>query len=135
MILTFNSETYGELLALYQPKAITTEAENERAIAIAQELEHRSELSAEEGALLELLIALIEKFEADHYPIPERNPLSTLLHLMEANEIERQDLLGVFSSLEIVNRVIEGERAIERGEAQALASYFQVDASLFASMV
>jgi HTH-type transcriptional regulator/antitoxin HigA len=54
---------------------------------------------------------------------------------MEANEIERQDLLGVFSSLEIVNRVIEGERAIERGEAQALASYFQVDASLFASMV
>jgi hypothetical protein len=45
MILTFNSETYGELLALYQPKAITTEAENERAIAIAQELEHRSELS------------------------------------------------------------------------------------------
>jgi HTH-type transcriptional regulator/antitoxin HigA len=82
-----------------------------------------------------LLIALIEKFEADHYPIPERTPLSTLLHLMEANEIERQDLLGVFSSLEIVNRVIEGERAIERGEAQALASYFQVDASLFASMV
>jgi HTH-type transcriptional regulator/antitoxin HigA len=131
MILTFNSETYGELLALYQPKAITTEAENERAIAIAQELEHRSELSAEEGALLELLIALIEKFEADHYPIPERTPLSTLLHLMEANEVEPQDLLGVFSSLEIVNQVIEGEREIEQGEALALASYFQVDASLF----
>ncbi|WP_253256838.1 hypothetical protein [Microcystis aeruginosa] len=58
MMLTFNSKTYGELLAYYQPKAITTEVENERAIAIAQELEHRSELSLEEEALLELLMAL-----------------------------------------------------------------------------
>ncbi|GBF55426.1 hypothetical protein N0824_03305 [Microcystis sp. 0824] len=37
-MLTFNSKTYGELLAHYQPKAITTEVENERASAIAQEL-------------------------------------------------------------------------------------------------
>ncbi len=38
MTLTFSPDKYGLLLAQYQPKPITTEAENENAIALAQEL-------------------------------------------------------------------------------------------------
>jgi hypothetical protein len=66
------SESYGQLLAKYQPKAITTESENEQAIALAQELEHRNNRTLEEDALLELLVTLIEKFEETYYPIPPR---------------------------------------------------------------
>jgi HTH-type transcriptional regulator/antitoxin HigA len=131
MMLTFNSKTYGELLAHYQPKAITTEAENERAIAIAQELEHRSELSLEEEALLELLISLIERFEADNYPIPDRNPLATLQHLIEANEIEYPELITILGSPDAVEQIINGQRSINQSEARSLGSYFRVDASLF----
>jgi HTH-type transcriptional regulator / antitoxin HigA len=134
MILTFNSKTYGELLAHYQPKAITTEEENERAIAIAQELEHRLELSLEEEALLELLITLIEKFEADNYPIPDRNSLAILWHLIEANETELSELITIFGSLDVVDEVINGQRSINESEARALAAYFRVDASLFAEI-
>ncbi len=130
-MLTFNSKTYGELLAHYQPKAITTEAENERAIAIAQELEHRSELSLEEEALLELLISLIERFEADNYPIPDRNPLATLRHLIEANEIEYPELITILGSPDAVQQIINGQRSINQSEARSLGSYFRVDASLF----
>lgn len=36
MTRTFNAELYGKLLAEYQPKTITTEEENEQAIALAQ---------------------------------------------------------------------------------------------------
>jgi HTH-type transcriptional regulator/antitoxin HigA len=131
MMLTFNSKTYGELLAHYQPKAITTEVENERAIAIAQELEHRSELSLEEEALLELLISLIERFEADNYPIPDRNPLATLRHLIEANEIEYPELITILGSPDAVEQIINGQRSINQSEARSLGSYFRVDASLF----
>jgi HTH-type transcriptional regulator/antitoxin HigA len=131
MMLTFNSKTYGELLAHYQPKAITTEVENERAIAIAQELEHRSELSLEEEALLELLISLIERFEADNYPIPGRNPLATLQHLIEANEIEYPELITILGSPDAVEQIINGQRSINQSEARSLGSYFRVDASLF----
>ncbi|MCA2683474.1 MAG: transcriptional regulator [Microcystis sp. M038S2] len=130
-MLTFNSKTYGELLAHYQPKAITTEVENERAIAIAQELEHRSELSLEEEALLELLISLIERFEADNYPIPDRNPLATLQHLIEANEIEYPELITILGSPDAVEQIINGQRSINQSEARSLGSYFRVDASLF----
>jgi HTH-type transcriptional regulator/antitoxin HigA len=131
MMLTFNSKTYGELLAHYQPKAITTEVENERAIAIAQELEHRSKLSLEEEALLELLISLIERFEADNYPIPDRNPLATLQHLIEANEIEYPELITILGSPDAVEQIINGQRSINQSEARSLGSYFRVDASLF----
>ncbi|MFM7877033.1 MAG: type II toxin-antitoxin system HigA family antitoxin [Microcystis panniformis] len=130
-MLTFNSKTYGELLAHYQPKAITTEVENERAIAIAQELEHRSELSLEEEALLELLISLIERFEADNYPIPDRNPLATLQHLIEANEIEYPELITILGSPDAVEQIINGQRSISQSEARSLGAYFRVDASLF----
>ncbi|MCA2621968.1 MULTISPECIES: transcriptional regulator [unclassified Microcystis] len=130
-MLTFNSKTYGELLAHYQPKAITTEVENERVIAIAQELEHRSELSLEEEALLELLISLIERFEADNYPIPDRNPLATLQHLIEANEIEYPELITILGSPDAVEQIINGQRSINQSEARSLGSYFRVDASLF----
>ena len=131
MMLTFNSKTYGEFLAHYQPKAITTEVENERVIAIAQELEHRSELSLEEEALLELLISLIERFEADNYPIPDRNPLATLQHLIEANEIEYPELITILGSPDAVEQIINGQRSINQSEARSLGSYFRVDASLF----
>ncbi|MCC0179352.1 hypothetical protein I4641_20535 [Waterburya agarophytonicola K14] len=42
MTLTTNSLDYAQLLAKYQPKVIETEAENDRAIASATELEHRA---------------------------------------------------------------------------------------------
>ena len=98
MTLTLNPESYGRLLAQYQPKVITTEEENDAAIALAEELDHRSRRTPEEDALLDLLVTLIEKFEQEHYPIPQGTPLSSLLHLMEARELKQEDLVGVIGS-------------------------------------
>jgi HTH-type transcriptional regulator/antitoxin HigA len=70
MTHTFDPQSYTELLVRYQPKPIATETENDRAITLAEELEHRLMRSVEEETFLELLITLIEKFEAEHYPIP-----------------------------------------------------------------
>ncbi len=41
MTLTFNPEKYKELLARHLPKVIKTESENEKALAIVEELMHR----------------------------------------------------------------------------------------------
>jgi HTH-type transcriptional regulator / antitoxin HigA len=131
MTRTFNPESYGQLLARYQPKAITTESENEEAIALAQDLEHRSNRSLEEDTLLELLVTLIEKFEETHYPIPESTPHSMLLHLMEAQEWEPEALVEVIGSKEIVLKIIKGETQISKSQAKAIAELFKVDESLF----
>ena len=63
MTPTINLQSYAQLLALYQPKVIETEEENDRAIALAEELEHKPNRTLEEEAILELLVTLIEKGE------------------------------------------------------------------------
>ncbi|MGI0479431.1 helix-turn-helix domain-containing protein [Geminocystis sp. CENA526] len=131
MTLTFSPEKYGSLLAQYQPKPITTEAENESAIALAQTLEHKDNLTQEEITLLELLYVLIEQFENDNYPITEGSPLEILRHLMEENKIKQEELIGIIGSRGVVSEVVNGKRGISKTQAKALAQFFNVDISLF----
>jgi HTH-type transcriptional regulator / antitoxin HigA len=131
MTLTFNRETYASLLAQYQPKVIETDAENEQAIALAEELSHRQNRSLEESLLLNLLITLVEKFESEHYPLEKSNPRSMLLHLMEARSLGEGDLVDIFGSLEMVSEVVRGKQDITEMEAEALGTFFHVDRSLF----
>jgi len=130
MTRTLNKETYAKILAQYQPKVIETESENEAAIALAESLEYRAR-TPEEDALLELLVALIEKFEEEHYPLPEGNPHSMLLHLMEARGIKQEDLVGVIGSRGVVSEVVNGKRGISKAQAKALAEFFHVSPELF----
>jgi HTH-type transcriptional regulator / antitoxin HigA len=131
MIRTFNTESYGKLLAKYQPKTIATEAENEQAIALALELEYRPHRTPEENVLLELLVILIEKFEETHYPIPKGTPHSMLEHLMDARGLTVEGLAEVVGSVEVALEMVEGDRIINPSEAEILGKYFHVDASLF----
>lgn len=131
MTRTFNPESYGKLLAKYQPKIITTEEENEQALKLAQNLEHRPHRTPEEDVLLELLVTLIEKFEETHYPIPQGTPHSMLIHMMDARDITAEALIDVIGSLEIAQEIIDGIRTMNKTEAEALANYFHVDVSLF----
>ncbi|MBN3927020.1 transcriptional regulator [Nostoc sp. NMS4] len=131
MTLTFNPETYALLLAKYQPKLITNDAENEQAILIAEELAHRINRTSEESALYDLLIALIEKYEDKKYPMGETTPLSMLLHLIEARNLKQTDLIGVIGSSSVVSEIFNGKQQISKAQAKALGEFFQVDADFF----
>jgi len=131
MTPTINQEDYARLLVKYLPKIIETEEENEQAIALSTELEHKANRTQEEEAILELLVTLIEKFEEEHYPIPEGKPHSILLHLMEAGGVKQEDLVGVIGSRGVVSEVINGKRSISKAQAKTLAEFFKVDVSLF----
>ena len=132
MTLTFNSDKYNELLIKYQPKLIKTESENEKALAIVEELMHRPNRTPEENELYELLIALIEKFEQEYYsPSQETTPHSLLLFLMEQGDIKQSDLVGVIGSKGVVSEVVNGKREISKAQAKALGEFFHVDAGLF----
>jgi HTH-type transcriptional regulator / antitoxin HigA len=131
MIRTFDAKSYTDLLVKYQPKPIATEAENDAAIALARELEYREARALEEELFLELLITLIEKFEAENYPIPAGNSASLLQHLMEARNLDRSDLIPILGTETEVDKILVSERDIEIDEARKLADFFRVDISLF----
>ena len=57
---------------------------------------------------LEVLVLLIQAYEAEHYPIPDPDPIEFLLHIMEARELSQKDLEAYIGSrarvAEILNR-------------------------------
>ncbi len=132
MTLTFNPDKYSQLLVRYQPKLIRTEEENEKALAIVEELMHRPNRSPEENEVYELLITLIEKFEGEFYsPGEASTPHSILVFLMEQQNVKPEDLLGIIGAEEVVAEVIKGKREMTLEQAKAIGKFFKVEPSLF----
>ena len=61
-----------------------------------------------DGDRLDVLATLIDAYEAEHYPIPDPDPIEFLLHVMEARGLSRKDLEPYIGSrarvAEILNR-------------------------------
>lgn len=131
MTLTINPEIYSQLLSKYQPRIIKTEEENDKFLEIVEELLSRPNITPEEDTLLELFVKLIEDFEGKHYYLNASTPYSRLLHLMEDRSLSKTDLVQIFGSSQIVDRIINGELEITQKQAEALGNFFHVDASLF----
>jgi len=128
-----NKEKYAALLAEVLPRPIQTEAENERALEIVEKLMSKGEdkITAEESVLFELLIQLIERFEQQHYAIPEAPANRVLKTLMENRGLKQKDLLPIFGSMGIISQVINGKRAISTEQAKKLGEFFNLSPAAF----
>lgn len=123
MISTSNQQTYIDLLIQYQPKPIKTESEYQVALSIVEEM-MSGELTEAETTLFDLLVLLIETYEAQHYPMGESTTVATLASLMDEFDVKPATLAEVFGSLEVVREIISGERGISKFQAESLAKFF-----------
>lgn len=131
MSLAFDRNTYGKLLAEYQPQVITSEDEYERMLTDAERLIGNKNRSQEETALLQILVRLIEEYESKNYPMGKSSPHIVLQHLMEARGIEPSELVEILGSKEIVSEIVDEKLAISKKQAEALAKFFHVSPELF----
>ena len=130
MILTFEGASYSKLLAEIAPRAIETEEEYDRLLAVAERLTFAKNRTPEERALYKLLVTLIEVYETENYPI-ESEPHEILQHIMESSGTRQADLVGIIGSSGVVSEVVNGKRAISKAQAKALGDYFKISPSLF----
>ncbi|MEG4145768.1 transcriptional regulator [Microcoleus sp. Pol12B5] len=131
MILTFDGATYSNLLAEIAPRAIETEEEYDRLLAVAERLTFAKNLTPEEKVLYKLLVTLIEVYETENYPIEKSEPHEILQHIMESSGTRQADLVGIIGSSGVVSEVVNGKRAISKAQAKALGDYFKISPSLF----
>ncbi len=131
MSLAFDRNTYGKLLAQYQPQVITSEGKYEHMLADAERLIGCKNRSQEETALLKVLVRLIEEYENLNYPMGKSSPHIILQHLMEAQGVQQSELIEIFGSEEIVSEIIDGKREITEIQAEALGDLFHVSPELF----
>jgi len=89
-------------------KRLRTKSEYKAALKEAEAFWDAPAKSAEADRL-EMLVLLIQDYEARHHPIPDPDPISFLLHVMEARALTRKDLEPYLGSrarvAEILNRV------------------------------
>jgi HTH-type transcriptional regulator / antitoxin HigA len=131
MTLTFNQNTYRNLLAEFVPVVIETEEEYERVLTIVEQLTFNKNRTTEEKALYKLLVILIETYETENYPMEQSAPHEILQHILEASGTPQADLVGIIGSSDAVSEIMNGKRTINQVQAKILSEYFKVSPSLF----
>ncbi|MGH9938111.1 MAG: helix-turn-helix domain-containing protein [Blastocatellia bacterium] len=117
------------------PHPIRTEADYDHAAETVTRLALKGEgnLTPEEDALLELLTLLIERYDDEHYQIPDAAPHAVIQMLMRDRGLRHKDLIPVLGSPGVTSDVINGKRKPSKKQVKALAEFFKVPLEVFVS--
>lgn len=81
---------------------------------------------------IELLTALIEKWDDEHYPLPERDPVQSLKSVMTEHKMNSNDmaeLLGVSKGL--VSDMLNYKKGFSKRSVRILAERFKIRQDVF----
>ena len=130
--LVIDDKKYARVLAKVLPRVIASDVEHERMLIEIEKLMDKGvHRSAEEDAVLNLMVRLIEDYEGEHHPLSDPSPLEMLVYLMEQRSLKQADLFPIFKSRGYVSDVINAKRAISKAHAKQLGEFFKVSANLF----
>jgi HTH-type transcriptional regulator/antitoxin HigA len=105
----------------FHPKVIKTTAEHERALARIEEL-FTAKPGTPNGDELELLILLVETYEAKEFPIDLPDPIEAIRFRMQQANLKQKDLIPIFGSKSKVSEVLNGKRELSLSMIRKLAS-------------
>jgi len=85
-----------------------------------------------EVAAINLLSLLIDRYESEHYPVPDASPLEMLRYLIEQHGLQQEDFTVVLGCRGSTTRLIlSGVRNLTIAHINALVGRFHVPASVF----
>ncbi|MGO8819396.1 MAG: helix-turn-helix domain-containing protein [Terriglobia bacterium] len=87
--------------------------------------------SAEEEEAIDLLTLLIERYEAERYPVPDADPIDVLRFLLDQNGLSQRDIATELGSESTVSLVLSGKRRLNRDHIARLSQRFHVSPSVF----
>jgi HTH-type transcriptional regulator/antitoxin HigA len=87
--------------------------------------------TTEEDKYAEVLMTLIEAYEAEHHSIPDASPVEVLRTLMDANDLRQKDMVPIFGSESIVSGVLHKKRDLNKTHIKKLSKRFNVSPAVF----
>ena len=118
-------------LDVSSPTAITSERQHEEYLAVLDKLASKENPTSEEEKYAEVLMTLIEAYEAEHHSIPDASAVEVLRALMDANDLRQKDLVSIFGSESIVSEVLHKKRALNKTHIEKLSKRFHVSPGVF----
>jgi HTH-type transcriptional regulator / antitoxin HigA len=110
-------------------RPIKTKRDYENALKEAEKL-WDAPAGSKEGDRLEVLVLLIQAYEAKHYPIPDPDPIDFLHHVMDARGLARKDLEPYIGSRARVAEVLNRVRPLTLEMVRRLSSGLNIPAEV-----
>ena len=79
---------------------------------------------------LEILVTLMESYEAEHWPIEAPDPISVIEHVMEARGLRQKDLAAVIGSQPHASEVLNRRRPLTLSMIRALSAEWDIPADI-----
>jgi len=121
----------AQMIHLGAPHIIHSDEELDRYIAALFALTAKAETTPDEDEAIELLTLLIERYEADLFPLPAAHPITVLRFLMERHGLSQKDLIPEFGVESTVSLVLSGKRQMNREHIARLSKRFHVSPAVF----
>ena len=104
---------------------IKTEADYDLALAEINKL-WGAELDTPEGDRLDILMILVEAYEAKHHSVDPPDPVDAILFRMEQQGLTRKDLELVLGSRSRVSEVLNRKRTLSLDMIRSLHKHFNI---------
>jgi HTH-type transcriptional regulator/antitoxin HigA len=121
----------AKMIAKGAPRVIHNDAELEAYTDALFKLTALDKPSPSEIEAIELLTLLIERYEDEHYPIPDSDPVSVVRYLMEKGKLTQRDLIPQFGSESAVSMFLSGHRNLTLEQVRKLCARFKLTADVF----
>lgn len=116
------------------PRLIHNEQELAEYTQALFDLTAKPDPTPDEEEAIELISLLIDRYETEHYPLPEAEPADVLRFLLERNGLSQRDIAPELGSESTVSLVLSGKRQLNRDHIARLSRRFNVSPAVFFGM-
>jgi HTH-type transcriptional regulator/antitoxin HigA len=113
----------------FHPKVIKTTEEHDQALARIEEL-FSAKPGTPEGDELELLVLLVETYEAEKFPIELPDAIEAIRFRMEQMNLKQKDLIPIIGSKSKVSEVLSGKRELSITMIRKIVSNLNIPATV-----
>ena len=85
----------------------------------------------DEVEAIDLLTLLIERYEEEHYSLPEASPVEVLRFLLDQHGLKQRDLAADLGGESVVSEVLSGKRKLNTNHIEILSKRFHVSPAVF----
>ena len=121
----------AEMIRRGAPRLIHSDVELADYTKALFDLTAKADPTSNEEEAIELMTLLIDRYEQEHYAVPEAEPADVLRFLLEQNGLSQRDIAPELGSESTVSLVLSGKRRLNRDHIARLSRRFHVSPAVF----